>query len=358
MFERFGDRSRRIVVGAQEEARLLRAGHIGSEHLLVALARDGDDDAVSGAFDAFALTHRVLRDTIEELFGAGESVPSGHIPFTPDAKRALEAALREALRLEDSSIEPDHLLLAICADVGSPACEVLDARQVRPAALAAKVHELRVVRSGRSGAVRGATRSATARGMLQTWSRASRASERLEPRCALCGRDEDSCERVLVAGGVRLCSDCAHAAVTLLDALPHDAPKLVRYRRPEFAPKDKDAAVDAIERAFDAVFSPVRLPVDEALAYIEGGEDARDLLESLREGVDSAPMVSSDQTVERVRFIAETEAEVSFGIWMPGSPQPMLFPVHSVCEAGTWKVARSAVQHFAQMAQQYRRQGF
>jgi hypothetical protein len=56
-----------------------------------------------------------------------------------------------------------------------------------------------------------------------------------------------------------------------------------------------------------------------------------------------------------VRFVAETEAEVSFGIWMPGSPQPMLVPVHAVREDGTWKVARSAVQHFAQMAQQFRR---
>ena len=69
-------------------------------------------------------------------------------------------------------------------------------------------------------------------------------------------------------------------------------------------------------------------------------------------------MVSSDQTVERVRFVDESEAEVSFGIWLPGSPQPMLFPVHAVCEDGTWKVARSAVQHFAQLAQQYRRPGF
>jgi hypothetical protein len=129
----------------------------------------------------------------------------------------------------------------------------------------------------------------------------------------------------------------------------------VRFRRPDHAPADKDASVAAIESAFDAVFAPMHLPVDEALAYVEGGELARDLLEQLRQGAEHAPMVSSDQTVERVRFLDEDDAEVSLGLWFPGNPQPMLFPVQAVREDGTWKVSRSTVEHFARLAQRFRR---
>lgn len=352
MFERFGHDARLVVVSAQEDARVLRHHHIGSEHLLLALARV-DHGIVSDTFRALDLTLDQLRDAVADLVPPGDDAPHGHIAFNDEAKRVLEGSLREALRREDASIEPEHQLLALAGDGGSVACRVLEVRGVKPAAVAAKVEELRraiVLRS------RGDRRAARALGrsgsmaMLQGFG----PGRRPEPRCVLCGRDEDRCEHVLVAGGVRLCSDCVRAAVAQLDALPPEAPKLVRYRRPEHAPRDREAAIAAIEAAFDAVFSPLQLPVDEALGSIEGGERARGLLETLREGSAGAPMVPSDQTVERVRFLDEDDAEVSYGLWMPGSQQPMLFPVHAVREDGTWKVARSAVEHFANLAQQFR----
>ncbi len=361
MFERFSDDARRVVVLAQEDARLVGHEYIGTEHLLLALAHV-ETGIVFDAFRFFELTYDAIRTRVEEIV-PGASAPSGHIPFTPRAKKVLELSLREALALGDTAIGSEHLLLGITAEGTGVAARVLEALGAEPTALREKVLELRgdgtprpavEFRAGPSE-WRGAVAVGRSTGMLQTW---GGPGGRLVPRCALCGRDEDRCERMLVAGGVRLCSDCARAAVASLDALPDDAPKLVRYRRPEVALEDKDAAVAAIERAFDAVFSPLRLPVDEALAYVEGGNQARELLEALREGGDHAPMMSSDQTVERVRFFDESEAEVSFGIWLPGNPQPMLFPVHAVCEDGTWNVARSAVQHFAQLAQQYRRPGF
>jgi ATP-dependent Clp protease ATP-binding subunit ClpC len=357
MFERFGDDARRVVVLAQEEARLLGHDSIGTEHLLLALAK-ADRRLVFDTFRFFELTYDSLRASVEELRSGG-AVPSRHIPFTRRAKKVLELSLREALALGDSSIRAEHILLGVLTEGTGVAVRVLEASGVDLTAMREKVLDLRGrggVRPADDDEPRGEAR-AVARGrpsmaMLQAW---GGPGGRPVPRCALCGRDEQSCERVLVAGGVRLCSDCVRAAVAMLDALPDDAPKLVRYRRPEIAPADKEAAVAEIERAFDAVFSPVRLPIDEALGYVQGGDEARELLEALQEGGEHAPVVPSDQTVERVRFVGENEAEVSFGIWMPGSPQPMLFPVHAVREGGSWKVARSAVQHFAQMAQQFRR---
>jgi hypothetical protein len=175
------------------------------------------------------------------------------------------------------------------------------------------------------------------------------------PRCSLCGRDEERCERVLVAAGVRLCSECARDAVAQLEALPTDAPKRVRFRRPEVSPTDKAAALAAIERAFDAVIGPMHVAVDDALAFVEGGEPCRELLEVIRDASGHLPVVVNDQTVERVRFLDETEAEVSLGIWLAGNPQPMLQPAHAVLEDNTWKVRRSSVEHFAQLARPFRR---
>ena len=65
---------------------------------------------------------------------------------------------------------------------------------------------------------------------------------------------------------------------------------------------------------------------------------------------DDVPVVVNDRTVERVRFLDETEAEVSVGIWLAGTPQPMIQPAHAVRQDGTWKVSRSSLQHFAQQA--------
>lgn len=175
----------------------------------------------------------------------------------------------------------------------------------------------------------------------------------LVPRCSMCGRDEERCDRVLIAGGFRLCSDCARDAVAQLDASPADAPRLARFRRREVAVSDKDAAAAAIERAFDAATGPMALPVDEAIAFVEGGEQCREYLEIIRAVRGRVPVVVNDQTVERVRFLDETEAEVSVGIWLAGNPQPMIQPAHAVLEDGTWKVSRGSMQHYAQQARPF-----
>src|SRR5947208_9450453 len=98
MFERFTDRARRVVVLAQEEARMLGHNYIGTEHLLLGLIHEGHGVAAK-ALGSMNISLGVVRIQVEEIIGRGESVQSGHIPFTPRAKKVLELSLREALQL-------------------------------------------------------------------------------------------------------------------------------------------------------------------------------------------------------------------------------------------------------------------
>jgi hypothetical protein len=175
------------------------------------------------------------------------------------------------------------------------------------------------------------------------------------PRCSVCGRGEDRVAHLLVAGGTMLCDTCVRDAAAQLDALPEDAPARVRLRRRDVGMTDKDAAMRAIERAFEAVIGPLRVAPEAALWAVEGGADTEPLLRQLHEDSQHAPVVVNDVTVERVRFLDESEAEVSLGIWLAGSPQPMLQPAHAVIVDGTWRVSRASVEYFAGQARQFRR---
>jgi ATP-dependent Clp protease ATP-binding subunit ClpC len=93
MFERFTDRARRVVVLAQEEARLLNHSYIGTEHILLGLIHEGEGVAAK-ALETLGISLEAVRAQVEEIIGQGGSSPSGHIPFTPRAKKVLELSLR------------------------------------------------------------------------------------------------------------------------------------------------------------------------------------------------------------------------------------------------------------------------
>ena len=95
MFERFTDRARRVVVLAQEEARLLNHNYIGTEHILLGLIHEGEGVAAK-ALESLGISLEAVRTQVEEIIGQGHQSPSGHIPFTPRAKKVLELSLREA----------------------------------------------------------------------------------------------------------------------------------------------------------------------------------------------------------------------------------------------------------------------
>src|SRR5580698_6199401 len=112
MFERFTDRARTVVVLAQDEARRLDHGYIGTEHLLLGLIREGEGVAAR-ALEALGLRPDDLRAQIEEIIGRGDGAPSGHLPVTPQSKAVLQRTRQEALRLGHSYIGTEHLLLSL-----------------------------------------------------------------------------------------------------------------------------------------------------------------------------------------------------------------------------------------------------
>jgi hypothetical protein len=124
MFERFTNQSRRVVVLAQEEARMLDHNYIGTEHLLLGLLHEGRGSAAR-ALKAMDVTLQAARDQVVEIIGRGQAQPSGHIPFTPRAKKSLELSLREALQLGDGYIGTGHLLLGLIHQGDGVAVQIL-----------------------------------------------------------------------------------------------------------------------------------------------------------------------------------------------------------------------------------------
>ena len=124
MFERFTDRARRVVVLAQEEARLLNHNYIGTEHILLGLIHEGEGVAAK-ALESLGISLEGVRGQVEELIGQGGSSPSGHIPFTPRAKKVLELSLREALQLGHNYIGTEHILLGLIREGEGVAAQVL-----------------------------------------------------------------------------------------------------------------------------------------------------------------------------------------------------------------------------------------
>jgi ATP-dependent Clp protease ATP-binding subunit ClpC len=124
MFERFTDRARQAMALAQEEARRLNHDHVGTEHLLLGLIREGEGVAAK-ALESLGISLQAVREQVEEIIGHGQQAPSGRIPYTPRAKKALELSLREALHLGHHYIGTEHILLGVIREGEGPAAQVL-----------------------------------------------------------------------------------------------------------------------------------------------------------------------------------------------------------------------------------------
>ncbi|MCT1442068.1 ATP-dependent Clp protease ATP-binding subunit [Corynebacterium glucuronolyticum] len=124
MFERFTDRARRVIVLAQEEARMLNHNYIGTEHILLGLIHEGEGVAAK-ALESMGISLEDVRKEVEELIGPGSQPPSGHIPFTPRAKKVLELSLREGLQMGHKYIGTEFLLLGLVREGEGVAARVL-----------------------------------------------------------------------------------------------------------------------------------------------------------------------------------------------------------------------------------------
>jgi ATP-dependent Clp protease ATP-binding subunit ClpC len=138
LFERFTERARQVVVLAQEEARALRSGHIGTEHILLGLLREHSGIAAQ-VLESFDITLERTRGEVVRIVGVGQETPSGQIPFTPRGKRALELALQQALALGSNYIDPEHILLALTSLEDATSTRILRDCQVDPDRIRAEV---------------------------------------------------------------------------------------------------------------------------------------------------------------------------------------------------------------------------
>src|SRR5690625_1004068 len=140
MFERFTDRARRVVVLAQDEARLLNHNYIGTEHILLGLIHEAEG-AAAKALEALGVTLAAVREQVRDISGEGNQTPSGHIPFTPRAKKVLELSLRGALQLGHNYIGTEHILLGLLREGEGTAVKVLSRLKAEPAAVRQEVIE-------------------------------------------------------------------------------------------------------------------------------------------------------------------------------------------------------------------------
>ncbi|WP_314139805.1 ATP-dependent Clp protease ATP-binding subunit, partial [uncultured Plantibacter sp.] len=124
MFERFTDRARRVVVLAQEEAKMLNHNYIGTEHILLGLIHEGEGVAAK-ALESLGISLDAVREQVTDIIGTGQQQPTGHIPFTPRAKKVLELSLREALQLGHNYIGTEHILLGLIREGEGVAAQVL-----------------------------------------------------------------------------------------------------------------------------------------------------------------------------------------------------------------------------------------
>src|SRR3954454_23465144 len=174
MFERFTDRARRVVVLAQEEARMLNHNYIGTEHILLGLIHEGEGVAAK-SLESLGISLEGVRSQVEEIIGQGQQAPSGHIPFTPRAKKVPELSLREALQLGHNYIGTEHILLGLIREGQGVAAQVLvklgaELNRVRQQVLQLLSCSRRRV-SGRSS------------GSRVTWTSSRRSTTSRSPRC-------------------------------------------------------------------------------------------------------------------------------------------------------------------------------
>ncbi len=214
MFERFTDRSRRVLVLAQEESRLLNHGFIGTEHILLGLLHERDGIAAQ-ALTQMDIALDAVRERVEELLGVTGTVQTGSPPFTPRAKKVLELSLREALQLGHNYIGTEHILLGLVREGEGVAAQVLvslgaDLHRVRQAVIRLLADTVDPESEAPREAVEMTSGSWTSRAVV-----GFRRSKIV--KCSFCGREPPETGRLIAGENAYICEHC-------LDELSPDKP--------------------------------------------------------------------------------------------------------------------------------------
>jgi hypothetical protein len=222
VFERFTDRARRVVVLSQEEARLLNHNYIGTEHILLGLIREHDGFAAL-TLQSLGISLDDARVQVAEIIGRGGQAPSGHIPFTPRAKKVLELSLREALQLGHNYIGTEHILLGLIREGEGVAAQVLQNLGADLIRARARVIELL---GSPLGTARAKAESAVSRRGI------------VPAACSFCGIESPACGALFIsltgATGALICEHCLASGATYVIGSMPEAP----------APADEPSAQD------------------------------------------------------------------------------------------------------------------
>jgi hypothetical protein len=302
VFERFTDRARRVVVLAQEEARLLNHNYIGSEHILLGLIREGEGVAAK-TLESLDIALDDVRRQVEAIIGHGDVAPSGHIPFTARAKKTLELSLREALQLGHNYIGTEHILLGLIREGEGVGAQVL----VKLGADLSGVRE-RVIQllSGfaASRAVAGTSGPNPSFGASRLDLAVSRSP--FVRACSFCSRDLWEAEHYVRGETGAICDACIAAANQVVGAAKPDQ-HVVFLPASIYGTEPERGAADAIGGTIQQTFATV-----DAREMIACVEERAELLEATQEllarhGSGLAPFVVR---VERIRFLDDVHAVI------------------------------------------------
>ncbi len=326
VFERFTDRARRVLVLAQEEARLLNHNFIGTEHILLGLIHEGDGVAAQ-ALEQLGISLEAVRQKVEETIGLSGTAPTGSPPFTPRAKKVLELSLREALQLGHNYIGTEHILLGLVREGEGVAAQVLVSLGADLARVRQQVVQLL---SGSQGFGVGTSGEGRVR---------ERRGEFVE--CSFCGRRPPECGQ-LVAGrsGVYVCEHCVGdfserlhqgAATSPVTETP---PVVVTGR----LPVDEESARMEIALAFGhaLVLSEDRRTVPS----VEGGELLAPCLKEAQERYAALRRNEGTVVIDHVQFVDEEHASLMVAMTLEGVPSLRIHGDALVIDS-VWKVARS-----------------
>jgi len=335
MFERFTDRARRVVVFAQEEARLLDHNYIGTEHLLLGMIHEGEGVAAA-ALESLGVRLEAVRAEVEEIIGRGGLPVSGHIPFTPRAKKVLELSLRESMQLGHNYIGTEHILLGLIREGEGVAAQVLVKLGADLATTRSRVLALLSGEEVPQDPPRPPTAWRSTAAARLVWGGTGPVLSSTEARCLLCGRPEDKVDYLVGARGVMICDRCIQQAQVAVNAARSEnrEDKHIRIRPEETPPQDRSTAEEEIRKAFETLILSDSL--EDRLAALEDGEALRATAEEVNR---RAPgRVVADVEVMVVRFVDEDEAQVNFVLYFGQTPMPR--SGFAVRVEGKWKVSR------------------
>ena len=335
MFERFTDRARRVLVLAQEEARLLGHGFIGTEHVLLGLVAEREGVAAQ-ALHRLDVTLDAVRNEVEAMV-TGSWPTTGSPPFTPRAKKVLELSLREAMQLGHNYIGTEHLLLGIVGEGEGVGASVLVLLGVELQQVRSEVLEL-LAGFAEAGE---RTEGAGAEDLVRRSARLARVAVgrlRRNPAartCSFCGRDLWEAGRHVTSGNAAICEECVGAAAGVLARGGVAPGEELPFPPRVFGTAPDDAAVDEIVAAFRGLFGPAT--VEQATV---AGLD--DLVPLLARAAHRHPLRPGSTRVERLRFSGPDNAEVVFAIGLADGSTAS-FTGAAVRHRRTWAVTRHSV---------------